>query len=120
MMADAYHFFGEDLQIGANGDIRAASGDDETKQRILRRLLTPEGAFIWSLGYGAGMPALIGQPVSPLAIQNAVRAQIFKEAGVAKFPEPTINVTRTPNGTFTCSIAYTAAVSGQPQILTVP
>ncbi|HQT89694.1 MAG TPA: hypothetical protein PK677_14295 [Acidiphilium sp.] len=119
-MSDISHYFGSDLSLSASGDLlTVAQGAGLTKQRILRRLLTPQGGYIWELPYGAGLPALIGQPVTPMAIQNAVRAQIFNEATVAKAPEPVITVTATTGGTFTVTIAYTDAVSGQPQILTV-
>jgi len=120
-MSDAFHYFGDDLSLSASGDIlTVAQGTGLTKQRILRRLLTPQGGYIWELPYGAGLPALIGRPVTPMDIKNAIRAQIFNEATVAKAPEPVITVNGAANGTFTVTIAYTDAVSGQPQILTVP
>ncbi len=120
-MSDAFHYFGNDLTLSASSDIStAAQGSGLTKQRILRRLLTPQGGYIWELPYGAGLPSLIGQPVTPMAVQNAIRAQIFNDATVAKAPEPVTTVTATRGGTFTCTIQYVDAVSGQPQILTVP
>lgn len=120
-MPDASHLFGADLSLAANGDLLTVSqGSGETTQRILRRLLTPAGSYIWELQYGAGLPGLIGQPISALAVQNSIRAQIFQEATVAKVPEPIITVTGRPDGTFTCQITYTDAISGQTNILTVP
>ena len=119
-MADAAHYFGGDLTIGANGDLLLVSGDVETTQRIIRRLLTPQGGYIWNLTYGAGLPAQIGQPTNLIAVQNAIRAQIFNEPSVAKAPEPTVSLTNNNDGTFIANIAYTDAVTGLSQSLTVP
>ena len=118
-MSDAAHYFGGDLAIAANGDLLMVADPNETTQRILRRMLTPVGGYIWNLGYGAGLPQDVGEPALLSAVQNAVRAQIFQEASVAKAPEPVVTVTQDTGGSVIVSIVYTDATTGTPQTLEV-
>src|SRR5580704_2874141 len=97
-MADASHQWGSDLAIGATGDLSTADGSLLGQQRVLRRLLTNPGDYIWQLDYGAGLARFIGQSISPLQIRAVIRSQIFKEATVARQPEPLINVQVAPSG----------------------
>lgn len=117
-MADASHLWGSDLVVGSTGDIGTVTGAMLGQQRVLRRLLTNPGDYIWQLDYGAGLASFIGQPVSPLQITAVVRSQIFKEAAVARQPEPIIDVQVAPGGgTVYVYIRYADAVSGQTQVL---
>ncbi len=119
-MADSFHQWGSDLAISATGDIQAVSGALLGQQRVLRRLLTNPGDYIWQLDYGAGLARFIGQPVNPLQIRAIIRSQIFKEAAVARQPEPVIDVQISPGGaagTVYVYIRYVDAVSSQTQVL---
>ena len=97
-MADAFHQWGSDLALGPTGDVASVSGQLLGQQRVLRRLLTNPGDYIWQLDYGAGLARLIGQPVNRLQISAVVRSQIFKELAVARQPEPLIDVQVSPGG----------------------
>jgi hypothetical protein len=120
-MADAWHIFGNDLVISANGDILVTSNStDETTQRVLRRLFTNQGGYIWHLAYGAGLPARVGTPSSAAAISAIATQQMLLEAGVAQIPPPTISVTSTALGYTFTSIAYTDAVTKLTVPLTLP
>ena len=46
-MLDISHYWGEDLGIGPTGDLGLAAGSPQVQQRILRRLLTNPGDYIW-------------------------------------------------------------------------
>lgn len=119
-MSDIAHQWGSDLSIGPTGDLATVGGPLLGQQRILRRLLTNPGDYIWQLDYGAGLARFIGQPATVLQIQAAVRSQIFKEAAVAQSPEPVITVDAAPagaNGTVYVYIQYVDAPSGQTQTL---
>ena len=119
-MSDAWHQFGGDLMVGATGDLAGASGATPGQQRVLRRLLTNPGDYIWQLDYGAGLARFIGRPVNPQQISAVVRSQIFKEAAVARQPEPVIDVQISPGGatgTVYVYIRYVDADSGQTQVL---
>ncbi|MDE1990795.1 MAG: phage tail protein [Betaproteobacteria bacterium] len=119
-MADLYHFMGGDLSLNAGGDLLTASGQDEVTQRLLRRLLTNTGDYIWQLSFGAGLPQQVGKTTDLTAVQSAIRSQIFADAGVAKFPEPVVTLTSQPNGTYIANITYTDASTGQSVPLSVP
>ncbi len=119
-MADIAHQWGSDLTISSTGDLAAVSGASLAQQRILRRLLTSPGDYIWQLDYGAGLARFIGQPGNALQIRAVVRSQIFKEASVARTPEPVIDVNFGPvgaTGTAYVHIRYVDATSGQTQLL---
>lgn len=119
-MHDIAHQWGSDLLTSSVGDLASVSGPLLGQQRVLRRLLTNPGDYIWQLDYGAGLARFIGQPVNPLQIRAIVRSQIFKEAVVARQPEPAIDVQLAPNGgsgAVYVYIRYVDADSGQTQVL---
>ena len=116
-MPDLWHQFGSDLMVGATGDLSAVSGSLAGQQRVLRRLLTNPGDYIWQPTYGAGLGKFVGSPVSAAQIQAVVRSQIFKEAAVARSPEPVVDVAANASGAVSITIRYADAASGTTQIL---
>jgi hypothetical protein len=111
-MADAWHCFGGDLSVGPTGDIGCASGADLVQQRLLRRLLTNPGDYVWNPGYGAGLGQFLGRPVDAGRIQAAIRGQVVREAAVARQPEPEIEVAADMAGGVSVQIRYAEAGSG--------
>lgn len=97
-MTDLYHFISDDLRDSATGDVLQVEGLDQTSQRILRRLLTNPGAYIWHPNYGAGLGRKIGTLLDIPALTGLIRSQIFLEASVARTPAPVITVTGIANG----------------------
>ena len=120
MMADLAHAYGSDLALSATGDLALSSGADETRERVLRRLLTSPGSYLWHLDYGAGLAAMIGRPVNAAVIQAVSQQQMLLEAAVATSPPPTVGVVPSPAGAVVASISYTDAPSGTPQVLSLP
>ena len=116
-MSDISHKFGADLVISPSGDLAQAPDDQLGHQRVLRRLLTNPGDYIWSPSYGAGLARYIGMPNSVTGIQAAIRSQIFREATVARSPEPSVTVTEVMPGTLDCAITYADAATGQTRLL---
>lgn len=119
-MSDAYHQWGADLTTSSTGDIGTVSDSLLGQQRVLRRLLTNPGEYIWQLDYGAGLARFIGQPANPLQIKAVIRGQIFKETVVARQPEPVIDVQVSPSGAANVVyvyLRYVDAASRQTQIL---
>ncbi len=122
-MPDLSHQWGADLSTGPTGDLASVAGPLLGQQRVLRRLLTSPGEYIWQRDYGAGLAQFIGQPGNALQIRAVVRSQIFKEVAVARTPEPVIDVQLSPagaSGTVYVHIRYVDAPSGQTQILSFP
>lgn len=116
-MTDLAHVMGSDLQISPSGDLAIVSGDDETQQRVLHRLLTSAGTYIWQLSYGAGLPSIIGSVASQQQITAIIRAQMRLEAAVLAIPEPSVVLTSGQVGEVSATISYTDAVSGNEQTL---
>ena len=97
-MTDLYHFIGDDLSVSATGDVLQVEGLNQTSQRILRRLLTNPGDYIWHPNYGAGLGKKIGTLLDIPKITGLIRSQIFLEANVARTPAPVIAVSELQGG----------------------
>jgi len=116
-MADLSLTFGGDLSLGPTGDLALADGTLLTQQRVLRRLLTNPGGYIWQLPYGAGLVQFVGQTAAPLAIRAVAQSQILQEAAVANSPPPSIAAQAESDGTVTLSIVYTDALAQETSTL---
>ena len=116
-MPELTHLWGTDLAVGPTGDLAVVTGTNAGQQRVLRRLLTNPGDYIWQLDYGAGLAQFIGQPGGESAIRAAIRGQIFKEQAVARTPEPLIDVQFANTGAVYVQIRYADATTGATQIL---
>lgn len=116
---DLFHPFGNDISLSPSGDIATVDGSEQTKQRILRRLLTNPGDYIFQLNYGAGLGRFVGQPVNAPEIEAIIRAQIALEATVAAIPEPVITVVDNRDGSVFTTITYAEAPSGNTQTIEV-
>ena len=103
---DIAHAYGADLQLSATGDLLAVDSVTRSNQRVLRRLLTNPGDYLWQPEYGAGLPARIGTLLDAEEITGLIRAQIFEEASVSQEPEPEITVVPIANGV-SVGIRYT-------------
>lgn len=121
-MADLWNEWGGDLVIAATGDLGMATGTDLSNQRILRRLLSNPGDYIWQLSYGAGLGAQIGQPASIARLRATIRSQIFKEPSVARSPEPIIDLQYQSSqaGLVFVTITYFQLPGGTTQVLSFP
>jgi phage baseplate assembly protein W len=117
-MADLALNFGGDLTIGPTGDLALADGTALTQQRVLRRLLTNAGCYIWQISYGAGLAQFVGQPGAPAAMAAVVRSQILQEAAVAGSPAPSVTAVAGQDGTVDLTIRYTDAAARQTSLLT--
>jgi hypothetical protein len=116
-LPDVSHEFGGDLVLGTTGDLQLVEPPVLTQQRVLRRLLTNAGDYIWHLDYGAGLPQFVGQPANILQIGAIIRSQIFSEAAVAAAPEPIIDVSPSAGGLVSVQLRYTDATTTQTQLL---
>ena len=115
-MADAWHQFGADLAIGPTGDIACVDGALLGQQRVLRRLLTSPGDYLWALDYGAGLGRFVGETVDAARIEAVIRGQMFKEAAVARQPEPVVEVSGDAAGRVYVQIRY-ADAGGSTRLL---
>lgn len=105
-MPDLAHVYGNDLSVSANGDLALSDGTTLGQERVLRRLLTAPGAYIWQLDYGAGLPRFVGEVANKARIAAVARSQIHREDIVARTPAPVITVDVQPNSVVTLDIQY--------------
>lgn len=72
------------LSVGADGDYDEESGAPLIRKLILRRLLTPKGAFYHLPNYGFGLrPKMFLRPSQLQLLKSAMREEIVRERGVA-------------------------------------
>lgn len=116
---DLWHLWGTDLTASASGDLLSVDGTERGKQRVLRRLLTNPGGYIFQPEYGAGLPSFIGLPIDTQKIKAAIFAQMLLEDAVASVPAPTVAVAQigADNTAFSVVIAYNDAATGKPVTL---
>lgn len=119
-MTDASLLAGGTLTLSASGDLLTVSDTIEGQQRVLRRLLTNPGDYLWHIDYGAGLGALVGQPANDGRITALARGQMFQEAAVARTPAPVITTQVQTDNAVILSIRYADALTGQSVALTVP
>jgi phage baseplate assembly protein W len=119
-MPDLSLSFGGDLALSATGDLATATGTDLVTQRILRRLLTNAGDYIWQPGYGAALAQYLGNPANQNNITATILAQMKLEASVLQSPAPTVAYQSDNAGTVTVTITYVDADTGTTQTLTLP
>ena len=119
-MYDLWQQWGSDLSVGPTGDLAIMDGSAAGEQRVLRRLMTNPGDYIWQLSYGAGLAQFVGQRIDPLQITAVIRSQIFKESVVARNPEPAISVRLgAADGSVYAQIRYTDVLSNDTRVLTL-
>ena len=118
-MTDLAHTIGSDLAWSATGDLAISTGTQATQERVLRRLLTAPGAYIWQPQSGAGLGAFVGQPANGPLISAIVTGQMQSEADVASSPAPQVSIVVQPSGEVDLTIVY-ADANGATQTIQVP
>lgn len=94
-MSDISHQWGSDLEVGPTGDLLLAAGQDLGQQRILRRLLTNPGGYLWHVDYGAGLGAFVGEPSAADQVESIIVTQMANEPSASTSPEPIVEVSST-------------------------
>lgn len=115
-MYDLWHYIGGDLKSSSTGDLGQASGPERGKQRILRRLMTNPGDYLFHPAYGAGLGSKVGAGLSPAELKTLISGQMLLEACVAPVPPPVVSLTLVEQGV-SVQIRYHDSVSGTAQSL---
>jgi len=120
VISDLWHYWGGDLASSNAGDLQQVTGTERGQQRVLRRLLTNPGEYIWHPEYGGGLPGKIGSTFDADALIAIIRSQLALEPDVvAQTPVPQVSVTPLAADTtgFSVQISYTDAASNTPVVL---
>jgi len=105
---DIHHIIGSDILLDKSNDLSFVFDTNETNQRIMRRLFTNKGTYIWNAKWGGSIPWKIGEMLSLEVyreIVNEVTAAVLEDDDVAKDPPPEIKIETTSNGLI-CYIKY--------------
>lgn len=113
---DLNHTLGFDLSLDATGDLQAVSHLEHSQQRILRRLLSNPGDYLFHLDYGTGLPSQVGERVDSRKIQAMIQTQLGQEASVAAQPVPEVIVMPIRDGV-SVQLHYWEAETRQPVAL---
>lgn len=130
-MADLFLEFGTDFLLTANGDLCMATGWDEIRQRIERRILTNpafeqfNGApvvaeYIFDSNYGLGARAAIGFVFNNATIQQFIQRiyeGVLVDQGVNTNVPPVITYSQPTPNEIIFNIAITLANGQQNTIL---
>ena len=121
-MNDIFHSWGGDLQVGSGGDLAISTGSDVITQRVLRRLLTNPGGYLWNLDYGGGLAQFVGANADHAYISGVVTTQLALESAVPTTPPPTVSVSivNAANGYVVANISYADPNSSTPVQLSLP
>jgi hypothetical protein len=95
--------WGGDLSVGPSGDIAVSPIQLEIQQRIIRRLLTNSGNYIWHTEYGAGLGSYVGLPYSQNTIENTTLDQLLHEQLIVTAPPPSVQISQSPGGVFSAT-----------------
>lgn len=114
-LQDLDHEFGGDLSVSQSGDLAVVGDLTRSQQRVLRRLMTNPGDYLWQPDYGGGLGKIVGTTKSPAEIVAIIRAQLRLEASVLQSPAPMVSVQILING-LAVTINYTEQ-DGSSQIL---
>jgi phage baseplate assembly protein W len=107
------------LAATVTGDLLTVSLPALGTERVIRRLLTNPGAYIWHPDYGAGLARFVGQPIDTASIQALIRSQMLLEPAVAVLPEPVVVVQSDPGGTLFVQVRYADADTATVQSLNI-
>ena len=120
-MFDIFHEWGCDLSVGSSGDLALAIGSDAVSQRVVRRLLTNPGGYIWNLDYGGGLAQFIGSPAASSNVEAVVNAQLALESAIPQdiAPRVSVSVVNAADGFVVANIIYADPSSAQPVALNV-
>lgn len=116
-MPDLSHQFGADFVLAPNGALALVDGPTLGQQRVLRRLLTNPGDYIWQRCYGAGLGAMVGRPVNAARTRAVIFAQMMQESLVARQPPPVVTVAADNAGHVFANVSYADATTGATQTL---
>lgn len=118
-MVDLMLGWAGDLGFSETGDLSVVGEPGLGTARVLRRLLTNPGAYVWHPGYGAGLARFVGLPADVAGIQALVREQMRLEAAVARSPEPVVTVASDAGGSLLLQVRYADAATAEAQVLNI-
>lgn len=113
-LQDVDHEWGQDVALSNTGDLALVGNTKRGQQRILRRLMTNQGDYLFQEGYGAGILAAIGSTEDQGSIAGTCRSQVLLEDSVAPTPPPITTIQDAPGSADGSAIAVAVQYTDQP------
>jgi hypothetical protein len=119
IVGDLQHEWRSDLVTNSTGDLALTTNGLRGQQRLLRRLLTNLGDYIWHLDYGGGLGSYVGECADVSGLAAIIKSQMLLESSVSWSPEPRISVTQpAPGGESLCvQIQYMSVEISMTEVL---
>ena len=117
-MPDLEMSWSGDLSVSATGDLAIVADPSLGTERVLRRLLTNPGDYIWNPDYGAGLGQFVGRPINLAGVEALIRAQMALELAVSSTPEPVISISSDVAGRLYLQIRYEDSITAISSALT--
>lgn len=118
-MSDLHLDWAGDLASSETGDLVTVGRPALGTERVLRRLLTNPGAYLWHPTYGAGLARFVGQPIDVAGVQALIRSQMLLEPAVAADPEPVVTVQADVGGSLFVQVRYADADTAAAQTVNI-
>jgi hypothetical protein len=120
-LTEVYHWWGSDLTSTATGDLQVVGQGspgqvEKSNQRVLRRLMTNPGDYIFDNTYGAGVPRQVGETIDVPAVQALISGQMQLEPSVQQSPPPVVTTAAIING-LAVRASYAVAPEAIPAVL---
>ena len=119
LMSDLGSEWAGDLTSSETGDVVIVGVPALGTERVLRRLLTNPGAYLWHPEYGAGLARFVGQPIDKAGLEALIRSQMLLETAVANDPEPIVEVQSDPGGSLFVQVRYADADTAEMLTLNI-
>lgn len=110
---DIAHLWSQDLRLSPTGDLGRVNRHPRSQERVLRRLMTNPGEYIFHPEYGAGLPRMVGTNIDLGKIQALIEGQMMLEASVVRDPPPKADV-REITGGVAVKVQYLSLPDKQP------
>ena len=118
-VSDLHLDWAGDLASSETGDLVTVGQPALGTERVLRRLLTNPGSYVWHPTYGAGLARFVGQPIDVAGVQALIRSQMLLESAVAADPEPVVTVQSDVGGSLFVQVRYADAATAASQTVNI-
>lgn len=105
-MPDLEMSWSGDLAVSPTGDLAVVTDPSLGTERVLRRLMTNPGDYIWHADYGAGLGQFVGRPINLAGVEALIRIHMALEPAVSATPESIISASTDVSGGLYLQIRY--------------
>lgn len=113
VLEDVAHLWGQDIRLSPTGDLGRVNRHPKSQERVIRRLMTNPGEYVFHPNYGGGLPQMVGQNIDLSKIRARIEGQMMLETSVVRDPPPQVDVREIPGGV-AVKVQYLSLPDKQP------